>query len=80
MTVKPARPGSANSASIQMKATSLSLQKLMQNNGLTVRSVSIGTDLALERFPKSVTRFSDKKRDQTKNRERVPIRMKREPL
>jgi hypothetical protein len=34
----------------------------------------------LERFPKSVTRFSDKKRDQAKNRERFPIRMKREPL
>jgi hypothetical protein len=37
-------------------------------------------DRALERFPKSVTRFSDKKRDQAKNRERFPIRMKREPL
>jgi hypothetical protein len=35
---------------------------------------------APERFPKSVTRFSDKKRDQAKNRERFPIRMKREPL
>ena len=28
----------------------------------------------------AVTRFSDKKRDQAKNRERFPIRMKREPL
>ena len=36
--------------------------------------------LRVRALPKSVTRFSDKKRDQTKNRERFPIRLKRDPL
>jgi hypothetical protein len=51
------------------------------------KRVLILASFALERFPKGMgprrrgcTRFSDKKRDQAKNRERSPIRMKREPL